>query len=93
MTKDSLVKIGINACIDKLGREFVKKYSLSSTSAYGDTGDGVFCYVGVNDQEENIWESPEVVLDSITHFPYKASCIVKENGEIVFRECVLPTDQ
>ena len=93
MTRKSLIRIGVNACIDKLGRNFVQKYSSSSSSAYGDVDEGVFCFVGVNDRPENIWDTAEIVLDSSTQFPYRASCIVNENGDIVFRECVLPSEQ
>ena len=42
-------KIGINACIDKLGREFVLAHRDRATSAYGESDEGVFCFVGVDD--------------------------------------------
>ena len=90
MTRESLIRIGINACIDQIGRQFVQKYASTSSSAYGDVRDGVFCFVGVNDQPENIWDTTEVILDSQDQFPYRASCIVKRNGDIEFKECVLP---
>ena len=34
-------KIGINACIDRLGRAFVMTHRESATSAYGENEDGV----------------------------------------------------
>ena len=47
-------KIGINACIDKLGREFVMKNKKYATSAYGERDDSVFCFVGVDDCQKTI---------------------------------------
>lgn len=43
-------RIGINACIDKLGRKFVSAHKEFSASAYGENDDGVFCFVGVDDR-------------------------------------------
>lgn len=90
-TRDSIIRIGINACIDRLGRNFVQKYADSSSSAYGDVENGVYCFVGVNDQNRNIWDNPNIVLDSKSRFPYMASCTVDYQGVITFCECVLPT--
>ena len=84
-------RIGINACIDKLGREFVKANKEYATSAYGETDEGVFCFVGV----DNIYQSKNtdslLVLDSNSEFLYRASCNVNlYDGMFTFVECVLP---
>ena len=87
--KKMLTEIGINACIDKLGREFVQKYAASSSSSYGETEDGMFCFVGVNDQPEDLSSDSNIALDG-SQFPYRVSCIVNHEGVIAFKECVLP---
>ena len=49
LTVEAAKKIGIRACIDKLGREFVLAHRESATSAYRECDEGVFCFVGVDD--------------------------------------------
>lgn len=90
MTKREAINYGINACIDKLGRSFVTQYESSSSSAYGDMGDDVYCFVGVNDQPESTCDDDLVVLDSKKKFPYIVSCKVSLNGNITFLECKVP---
>lgn len=94
LTIEAARKIGINACIDKIGRDFLQKYKDSAVYAYGDgeTENSVFCYVGVDDKPYVPEKNPEVlVLDSTSQFPYRASCNVRlEDGAMKFIECVLP---
>lgn len=88
---ESARKIGINACIDMLGRDFVQTYRDSSASAYGNDEDSVFCFVGVDDNPSYSYEEGVLVLDSTSVFPYRASCNVGlEDGIPRFIECVLP---
>ena len=47
LNMDTARKIGVNACIDKLGRNYVLTHKDSAASAYGQTPDGMFCFVGV----------------------------------------------
>lgn len=83
-------KIGINACIDKLGRDFVLANKDFATSAYGENGDGVFCFVGV-DNKCHAKNRGGLVLDSQSAFPYRVSCNVSLlDGMAKFIECVLP---
>jgi hypothetical protein len=83
-------QIGINACVEKLGRDFVEKYKETSTCAYGESEDGMFCFVGVDDVEKNGCDYA-LVLDSTSRFPYSASCVVSlENGAVTWREVVVP---
>ena len=90
ITYEKAVKIGIDACIDRLGRDFVTKHRETSSSAYGDRGDYVYCFVGVNDQPEGKMEDG-LLLTSESRFPYIARCKVGyEDGDIEFLECVLP---
>ena len=44
LTYETARKIGIDACIEKLGREFVTKHQKTSSSSFGDRGDHVFLH-------------------------------------------------
>ena len=39
LTYEAARKIGVDACIDKLGRDFVMRYQNTSSSGFGDRGD------------------------------------------------------
>lgn len=94
LTIDTARKIGINACIDKLGRDFVLLHKDSATSAYGESDDGVFCFVGVDDGYDSQNSDNVLVLDSRSEFSYRASCNVSlSDGVASFIECVLPNQQ
>lgn len=93
LTIEEAKKLGVSACIDKLGRNFYEKFIDSSTTAYGDfSEDGViFCYVGVNDQPKKNDHVESLILSSTNPIPYSASCNVQlSDGKIVFLECNLP---
>ena len=84
-------EIGRDACVEKLGQEFVEKYRDSSSFAFGDRGDYLYCFLGVNDQPE-LDMSEGLVLTSDSKFPYVARCSVDfEDGSVSYLECVLPT--
>ena len=84
-------RIGINACIDKLGREFVLLHRDTATSAYGETENGVFCFVGVDTNYVSQNNNEVLVLDGNTQCQYRVSCNVNpQTGEVQFIECVLP---
>lgn len=94
LTIDTAKKIGINACIDKLGRDFVLAHKDSAASAYGESDDGVFCFVGVDDGYSSQNSDDVLVLDSRSEFAYRASCNVSlSDGAASFIECVLPNQQ
>ena len=89
ITFEEAKKIGIDACIDKLGRDFVKKYRKTSSSAFGDRGDHLYCFVGVSDKPAE--KEDGLVLSSDSSFPYVARCNVSYvDGEISFLKCILP---
>lgn len=84
-------KIGINACIDKLGREFVLAHREYATSAYGENGDEVYCFVGVDKDFQSQNTRELLILDSRSKFSYRASCNVSlRDGKPSFIECVTP---
>lgn len=83
-------RIGLSACIDKIGREFVTRHADTFTSGYGELDDGAYCFVGVSDKPLAQQYSEGIVLDR-TPFPCRASCNVNyATGSIEFIECVLP---
>ena len=93
ITYEKARKIGIDACIEKLGRDFVMKYKDTSSSAYGDRGDHVYCFVGVSDQPAPQMKD-ELILTSDSQFPYIARCTVSYvDGQITFLECILPSHE
>ncbi len=86
-------KIGIKACIEKLGYDFCKKHADNSTTAYGEDDGFVFCYVGVDDSPAPDYSIKDYVwaLTEENKFPYSASCNVSmEDGKVMFLECELP---
>lgn len=87
-------KIGINACIDRIGRDFVFVNKDYATSAYGENEDSVFCFVGVDDKHQAKNIEGVLILDSRSEFPYRASCNVSLlSGATDFIECVSPKQQ
>ena len=95
LTLEAAKKIGVDACIDKLGRDFVLTHRDSSTASYttdADDNGNIFCFVGVDDKPRVHQEKPDVlILDSTSVFPYRVSCNVNlSDGTLQFVECVLP---
>ena len=92
LSVEAAKKIGINACIEKLGREFVLAHKEYATSAYGESDDGVFCFVGVDDSCKSRNSDRVLILDSHSEFPYRASCNISlTDGTPHFIECVVPS--
>lgn len=87
-------KIGIWACIEKIGLEFCKKHADNSVSAYGEReGYKVNCFVGVSDQPEPDWDTEKIRLSRGNDWPYYAFCDVdRKTGEVVFDEFVVPEE-
>lgn len=93
LTREAARKIGINACIDKIGRDFLQKHKDNAVYAYGDgeTENSVFCYVGVDDKPYESKHPDILVLDSESKFPYHASCNVSlTDGTTTFMDYALP---
>lgn len=84
-------KIGINACVDKIGIDFVKKHRDTYTTAYGmDTETDAFCYVGVSDAPIQDSSAQGILLEK-SPFPFYASCNVSLNdGHISYLDCQIP---
>ncbi len=84
-------KIGIDACVEKIGEDFVSKHEDNLCVGYGDVEDYAYCFVGVDDAPEIIDDREELVLDSTSKWPFIAKCNVWYNdGHIEFFDCKLP---
>ena len=93
LTFEEAKKIGINACVDKLGRDFVKKNREYSCTSYGDADQYAFCFVGIDNHSEPNFGPHELVLDGDSKWPYKATCNVwYKDGRIEFLDCIIPGD-
>lgn len=93
LTIKEAARIGINACIDKIGRDFVLANRENGTSGYGENEEKhcVYCYVGVDDKPY-VSKHPGILeLDSESRFPYYASCNVSlTDGAMTFIDYALP---
>ncbi len=90
LTFEQAKKIGLDACVDRLGRDFVMKYRDTSSRGYGDMEDRAYCFIGVDNTDER-YDPVPLILTSNNPFPFRASCTVRyEDGVIEFLECVLP---
>lgn len=88
-------KIGIRACIDKLGYDFCKKYADNSTSAWGEIEEGIVnCFVGFNTDPAPICDINKVTKLILTHekdWAYSACCnVYRATGDIEFIEIMTP---
>ena len=92
LTYEIACQTGFNACVDKLGRNFVRAHRDSMYSSYGDYGDHVHCYVGVDTAPppkmgNGLWLTSDKC-------PYFANCRVDFlDGKVTFLECVLPPEE
>ena len=94
LTFEEAKKIGTLACLDKLGREFVRKHRDTACSAYGDEDDHAFCFIGVDTEPDSPWTGGPLVLDDSPNqkFPYSASCnVAYSDGKVTFLDCSLPS--
>lgn len=93
LTFEEAKKIGINACVEKLGISFVEQYADSFCSAYGwgEEENTVFCFAGVDNNPEKLINTDELILTGNSNFPYRVSCNVNMlNSSISYVECVIP---
>lgn len=89
---DTARKIGIDACIDKLGRDFVIANQDNASSGYGETEEGMYCVVCVTDEPGPELPPGVLQLDGGPPWKYRASCIVNlENGALTFMDVVCPS--
>ncbi len=87
-------KIGIRACVDKIGYAFCRTHNDHSTSVYGEVNGKMECFIGVSDEPEPDYDIDKVdhlILTSGNDWPYYAHCKVDmTTGEIEYGECKIP---
>lgn len=94
LTYEEARKIGIDACVQKIGEDFVNKHEDNLCAGYGDVEDYAYCFLGVSDQPENLDDGKGLVLDSTNKWPYIAKCNVWYlDGRIEFFDCILPQEK
>lgn len=90
LTTEEAKRIGVRACMEKIGVDLCKKHADNAVSAYGEEDDIVNCFVGVNDTpapDYDISKVTRLVLTSGKKWKYSASCNVdKASGNVVFVE-------
>lgn len=70
-------KIGITYCADLMGRDFVAAYADCSTTAFNETENDVFCFLGIDNSGIVLDPTQNLILTNKTdQIPYRASCHV-----------------
>ncbi|MBQ8094215.1 MAG: hypothetical protein IJ242_11650 [Clostridia bacterium] len=93
LTFEEAKKVGIRACVDKLGYDFVRKYEDNTCTAYGNEEDHAFCFVGLSTEPRKPWNGGSIILDDSPEkkFPFSASCNVSyTDGKVTYLECLVP---
>ena len=97
LTADQARHVGIDACIEKIGREFVRDNADRVASVYGEHEGFVYCFVGISKELKRCLESttPNMLRLTSDNSPlYRASCDVAiKDGSITFIETVVPKSE
>lgn len=85
LTEIDARKIGIKACMDKIGYDFCIQNQDKAATAYGKDGINMFCFVGIDNNSNQTPDTDTLTLSSVKGFSYSASCNVNmENGNIEY---------
>ena len=85
LTLEEAKKIGIKACIKKIGSKFDKEFAVSACGNEPDEDNKLFCFVGVDKQTLNKKKNNKLILNSISRFVYTAYCTVDmETGKVEY---------
>ena len=88
LTVDEASAIGKEACLNKMGKEFVERHKGFATYGVGEHGERVFCFIGIDHLHRN--NAGGLLLDD-EPFPCRVSCNVdKKDGSVSFVEFVKP---
>lgn len=95
LTAEEAKKIGIRACVDKIGYDFCKQHADTTVCSYGEEDGKMTCYVGVNDKPDqpcDISQMTSIILDDAEYMPYYANAEVDmQDGQVILLECCVPT--
>ena len=75
LTLNKAKSIGMQTCIDALGRSFVKQYKDSLVTAFGEDENVVYCFLGISTKPFND-SDPNVLTLSKNDWEYSSSCDV-----------------
>ncbi|MBP3568140.1 MAG: hypothetical protein J6K04_03140 [Lachnospiraceae bacterium] len=96
LTEDDARKIGLRACVEKIGLEFCKKHKDTAICAHGVIEEVMQCYYGIDDQPAPDYANlkpEELCLNSAKYAPYFARCEVSmKDGTITFLEFCIPKE-
>lgn len=85
-------KIGIRACIEKIGYDFCMANEGNSVTGYGEDDGKMFCFVGINNNPRKNDNPDVLILSSLKGFPYYASCnVYMDDGRIEYLDFVAYT--
>lgn len=94
LTEEEARRIGLRACVEKIGIEFCEKHKDTSVCAYGVVEGVMQCYFGVDDQPNPDFEKlkpEEVYLSCRRYAPYFARCEVNmESGVVTITDFCIP---
>ena len=89
--KDMAKKIGRDACIEKMGKDFVEAHKGNAVFACGLRDEAMYCFVGVSDKEDEAPKGSGLTLDSTSQWPYRVGCFVSlSDGAVTWSEVVVP---
>lgn len=93
LTLKQAQRLGVDTCIDAIGRNFVHKYRDSSVASYSEADENgmVFCFVGVDNNPPKPQKTGQIILDNVSKFPYYAQCsVLLKNGHTEMMRVVAP---
>jgi hypothetical protein len=79
-------KLGFEALVNAIGKEFVNDYQDSACFSYGDTERGLFCFLGIDLHPENAKCTLSADIDD---WDIYATCYVTDK-DIIMDKCKLP---
>ena len=94
LNEKEAIRLGLNACVDKMGRDFVLSHKDEAVMSYGKVDDDILCFLGVGNAKPNQYDGKNLVLDSTSKFQYYVNCKVNLlDGTKIFTNCELPIQQ
>ena len=91
LTLTKAKSIGMQTCIDLLGRSFVKQYKDTSVTAFGEDENVLFCFLGISTNPKAFDDSNlDVLTLSKNDWDYSSSCDVSlTDGSVSnFNKCI-----
>lgn len=85
LTELEAKRIGVRACIEKIGYDFCMQNEENSSTTYGAENGIMFCFVGIDTPNYDNEDPNVLILSSMKGFQYHASCNVNmQDGNIEF---------